>query len=76
MEYFTGDRFSNEFLEKRRIGLQSHLEKLARHPILRDSSVFLEFLKVENLVLGAVVDLLILCCSCRTRLGAAATICN
>lgn len=45
MEYLTGDRFSPEFLEKRRISLQNHLDRLSRHPVLRESKVFLDFLK-------------------------------
>ncbi|CAH1758943.1 13137_t:CDS:10 [Entrophospora sp. SA101] len=39
MEYITGDRFSDEFVEKRRASLQRFLERLARHPNAESLSI-------------------------------------
>ncbi|KAJ1560694.1 intercellular trafficking and secretion [Cladochytrium tenue] len=35
MEYITGDRFSSEFIERRRVSLQSYMDRVARHPSLQ-----------------------------------------
>ncbi|CCO28273.1 Sorting nexin-4 AltName: Full=Autophagy-related protein 24 [Rhizoctonia solani AG-1 IB] len=43
MEYFTGDRFSSEFVEKRRLDLHRFLERLARHPTLQRSTLVRAF---------------------------------
>ncbi|KAJ3205733.1 intercellular trafficking and secretion [Clydaea vesicula] len=51
MEYITGDRFSQEFIEKRRTALQSYLQRLSRHPILQKSEVLKTFL-TEDLTAG------------------------
>ena len=49
VEYITGDRFSIEFLEKRRSSLQLFLDRISRHPILQMTPCFLEFLKTEQM---------------------------
>ncbi|CUA69670.1 Sorting nexin-4 [Rhizoctonia solani] len=43
LEYITGDRFSPEFVEKRRFDLHRFLERLARHPTLQRSKLIREF---------------------------------
>ncbi|KAJ3314112.1 intercellular trafficking and secretion [Blyttiomyces sp. JEL0837] len=50
MEYITGDRFSPEFIEKRRLSLQSYLDRATRHPILQKSSALRKFLDSAELV--------------------------
>ncbi|KAI9300518.1 hypothetical protein BJ944DRAFT_170684 [Cunninghamella echinulata] len=45
LKYIKGDRFDNEFIEKRRLGLQLFLNRIARHPLLQLSQstrIFLE----------------------------------
>ncbi|KAI8870037.1 hypothetical protein GQ42DRAFT_122930 [Ramicandelaber brevisporus] len=45
MEYLTGDRFSPEFIERRRQGLERFIARVVLHPLLRRSKhtvVFLE----------------------------------
>ncbi|KAI8086409.1 Phox homologous domain-containing protein [Halteromyces radiatus] len=45
MKYFKGDRFDKDFIERRRLGLQWFLNRIARHPLLQKSQctrVFLE----------------------------------
>ncbi|KAI8903543.1 hypothetical protein EDD86DRAFT_214672 [Gorgonomyces haynaldii] len=49
MEYFTGDRFSIEFLEKRRQSLQSFLHRIARHPVLQHCDALTQFLQIEQI---------------------------
>ncbi|KAJ3106720.1 intercellular trafficking and secretion [Phlyctochytrium bullatum] len=39
MEYITGDRFSPEFIEKRKASLQAYLDRLTRHPVIPDTVV-------------------------------------
>lgn len=44
-EYIKGDRFSNEFISKRKLSLQWFLDRISKHPILQRSQsarVFLE----------------------------------
>lgn len=43
MEYITGDRFSSEFIERRRQDLHVFLERLARHPTLQRSTLVRAF---------------------------------
>ncbi|EIM19421.1 hypothetical protein WALSEDRAFT_49127 [Wallemia mellicola CBS 633.66] len=43
LEYLTGDRFSNEFIQRRRTDLERFLQRLSRHPILRKSKLLIEF---------------------------------
>lgn len=43
LEYVTGDRFSPEFMERRRLDLQRFLERLSRHPTLQRSSLLRAF---------------------------------
>ncbi|KAI9105258.1 hypothetical protein DFS34DRAFT_655296, partial [Phlyctochytrium arcticum] len=50
MEYLTGDRFSPEFLEKRRISLQTYMDRLSRHPTLQKASLLRQFLEPGDLV--------------------------
>ncbi|KAI7859844.1 hypothetical protein BDC45DRAFT_162866 [Circinella umbellata] len=45
MEYVKGDRFSTDFVERRRISLQRFLQRIARHPILRRAEFFVMFLE-------------------------------
>ncbi|KAJ3059315.1 intercellular trafficking and secretion, partial [Quaeritorhiza haematococci] len=49
MEYITGDRFSTEFIEKRRAALQTYLERFARHPTLRGGEALRRFLESSDL---------------------------
>ncbi|KAJ3556521.1 hypothetical protein NM688_g1986 [Phlebia brevispora] len=43
MEYVTGDRFSPEFMERRRLDLHRFLQRLARHPTLQRSTLLRAF---------------------------------
>ncbi|KAI8140829.1 hypothetical protein BJV82DRAFT_621302 [Fennellomyces sp. T-0311] len=45
MEYVKGDRFGTDFVERRRISLQRFLQRIARHPILRQAEFFVMFLE-------------------------------
>ncbi|KAJ3042923.1 intercellular trafficking and secretion [Rhizophlyctis rosea] len=49
MEYITGDRFSPEFIEKRRLSLQTYLERVARHPTVQRSASLKKFLEPTDL---------------------------
>ncbi|KAJ1991872.1 intercellular trafficking and secretion [Dimargaris cristalligena] len=48
MEYITGDRFSDDFVQKRRSCLERFLTRLARHPLLRTSHYFVVFLEARD----------------------------
>ncbi|CAO3653546.1 unnamed protein product [Cunninghamella echinulata] len=51
LKYIKGDRFDNEFIEKRRLGLQLFLNRIARHPFLQLSQstrIFLESRDFKN----------------------------
>jgi hypothetical protein len=48
--YFVGDRFSASFIQKRLMDLNCYLRKLARHPTLGDSPLFVDFLSLESWV--------------------------
>ncbi|KAJ3415707.1 intercellular trafficking and secretion [Chytridiales sp. JEL 0842] len=50
MEYLTGDRFSPEFIEKRRVSLQMYMDRISRHPILQKSQSLRKFLESNDLV--------------------------
>ncbi|KAI0082098.1 hypothetical protein K474DRAFT_1633989 [Panus rudis PR-1116 ss-1] len=43
LEYVTGDRFSPEFMERRRADLHRFLQRLARHPTLQRSTLLRAF---------------------------------
>lgn len=43
MEYVTGDRFSPEFMERRRLDLHRFLQRLSRHPTLQRSTLLRAF---------------------------------
>ncbi|KAM6498529.1 lipid binding protein [Amanita muscaria] len=43
LEYLTGDRFSPEFMERRRLELHRFLQRLARHPTLQRSTLVRAF---------------------------------
>ncbi|EPT01531.1 hypothetical protein FOMPIDRAFT_1161394 [Fomitopsis schrenkii] len=43
LEYVTGDRFSPEFMERRRSDLHRFLQRLARHPTLQRSTLLRAF---------------------------------
>ncbi|KAM0793645.1 hypothetical protein ACM66B_001076 [Microbotryomycetes sp. NB124-2] len=45
MEYVVGDRFSAEFIERRRADLQRFLERLAKHPKLSRTAAFQNLLE-------------------------------
>lgn len=45
LEYIKGDRFSPEFIERRRLDLQRFGERVACHPILQRSKVVCDFLQ-------------------------------
>ncbi|CAD6912020.1 unnamed protein product [Tilletia controversa] len=45
LDYLTGERFSNEFIEKRREELQTFLERVCRHPTLQRSQLLAAFLE-------------------------------
>ncbi|CAO3651883.1 unnamed protein product [Mucor hiemalis] len=45
LEYVKGDRFSTEFIEKRRISLERFIQRIARHPILGRADFFIMFLE-------------------------------
>ncbi|KAI9004810.1 hypothetical protein CLU79DRAFT_782663 [Phycomyces nitens] len=51
MKYVKGDRFSSEFIERRRLGLQWFMDRIARHPYLQQSQstrLFLESADFKN----------------------------
>ncbi|KAK0529854.1 intercellular trafficking and secretion [Tilletia horrida] len=48
IDYLTGERFSNEFIEKRRDELQTFLERICRHPTLQRSQLLSAFLESEE----------------------------
>jgi sorting nexin-4 len=43
LEYITGDRFSPEFMERRRLDLHRFLQRVARHPTLQRSTLVRAF---------------------------------
>ncbi|CAH7666422.1 hypothetical protein PPACK8108_LOCUS775 [Phakopsora pachyrhizi] len=45
LKYVTGDRFSPEFVERRRAGLQRFLQRLARHPTLSRAKLLKYFVE-------------------------------
>ncbi|KAG2197950.1 hypothetical protein INT47_002977 [Mucor saturninus] len=45
LEYVKGDRFSSDFIEKRRISLERFVQRIARHPILGKADFFIMFLQ-------------------------------
>ncbi|GAA5999865.1 uncharacterized protein JCM10292_003513 [Rhodotorula paludigena] len=45
MEYVIGDRFSADFIERRRQDLERFLQRLARHPKLARTDIFAAFLE-------------------------------
>ncbi|KAK4683671.1 sorting nexin-4, partial [Tremellales sp. Uapishka_1] len=45
LEYIKGDRFSTEFVERRRLDLQRFADRLARHPTLQRSQLVNDFLQ-------------------------------
>ncbi|ORY01630.1 Phox-like protein [Basidiobolus meristosporus CBS 931.73] len=49
MEYFKGDRFGEEFVEKRKDSLERFLQRVARHPTLQKSVCLRNFLTAEKL---------------------------
>ncbi|KAI8611893.1 hypothetical protein BC830DRAFT_1139217 [Chytriomyces sp. MP71] len=50
MEYLTGDRFSPEFLEKRKVSLDNYLKRVARHPLVAKSPILRRFLESNEIV--------------------------
>lgn len=49
MEYIRGDRFSNDFLERRKGSLQRYMDRVSRHPILHKSIHLKQFLEANDL---------------------------
>jgi len=45
LEYIKGDRFSPEFVERRRFDLQKFADRVARHPTLQRSQLVSDFLQ-------------------------------
>ncbi|GLB35916.1 putative lipid binding protein [Lyophyllum shimeji] len=45
LEYITGDRFSPEFMERRRLDLHRFLQRVSRHPTLQRSTLVRAFLE-------------------------------
>ncbi|EIW87047.1 hypothetical protein CONPUDRAFT_116062 [Coniophora puteana RWD-64-598 SS2] len=43
LEYLTGDRFSPEFMERRRLDLHRFLQRISRHPTLQRSTLLRAF---------------------------------
>ncbi|KAG8920999.1 intercellular trafficking and secretion [Tulasnella sp. 419] len=43
LEYVTGDRFSQEFIEKRKLDLQRFLDRLGQHPTLQRAKLLRDF---------------------------------
>ncbi|KAG6914636.1 hypothetical protein DXG01_016197 [Tephrocybe rancida] len=43
LEYITGDRFSPEFMERRRLDLHRYLQRVSRHPTLQRSTLVRAF---------------------------------
>ncbi|KAI8140820.1 hypothetical protein BJV82DRAFT_519426 [Fennellomyces sp. T-0311] len=50
LEYIKGDRFSSEFIERRRISLQWFLNRISRHPELQQSQCTRVFLESADFV--------------------------
>ncbi|WOO83937.1 Sorting nexin-4 [Vanrija pseudolonga] len=48
LEYIKGDRFSSEFVEKRRLDLQRFADRIANHPTLQRSQLVSDFLQSEQ----------------------------
>ncbi|RSH86720.1 intercellular trafficking and secretion [Apiotrichum porosum] len=48
LEYIKGDRFSSEFVEKRRLDLQRFVDRIASHPTLQRSQIVIDFLTTEE----------------------------
>ncbi|CAO3641410.1 unnamed protein product [Cunninghamella blakesleeana] len=51
LEYIKGDRFSSDFIERRRLCLQWFLDRIAKHPVLQQSQctrLFLESTDFKN----------------------------
>ncbi|ORX60664.1 hypothetical protein DM01DRAFT_1300536 [Hesseltinella vesiculosa] len=51
LEYIKGDRFSPEFIERRSLGLQWFLDRIAHHPVLQQTEstrIFLESMDFKN----------------------------
>ncbi|KAJ3390645.1 intercellular trafficking and secretion [Entophlyctis sp. JEL0112] len=49
-EYITGDRFSSEFIEKRRVSLANYMKRLAKHPLISQSQILRRFLESNEIV--------------------------
>ncbi|KAI9597349.1 hypothetical protein BDF19DRAFT_420754 [Syncephalis fuscata] len=49
MGYLTGNRFDDEFIEKRRAGLERFIRRIARHPLLQLNEHVKQFLTTPNL---------------------------
>ncbi|KPV78020.1 uncharacterized protein RHOBADRAFT_65843 [Rhodotorula graminis WP1] len=45
MEYVIGDRFSPDFIERRRVDLERFLQRIGRHPKLSRTSIYQAFLE-------------------------------
>ncbi|KAJ3995537.1 Phox homologous domain-containing protein, partial [Lentinula boryana] len=52
LEYITGDRFSPEFMERRRLDLHRFLQRLARHPTLQRATLVRAFFESSEWVCG------------------------
>jgi sorting nexin-4 len=50
MEYITGDRFSQDFIDRRKHALQSYLDRVSRHFVLQSSPLLHKFLTLQDAV--------------------------
>ncbi|KAI8824755.1 hypothetical protein BJ741DRAFT_632766 [Chytriomyces cf. hyalinus JEL632] len=50
LEYITGDRFSPEFIEKRKVSLDNYLKRVSRHPLIAKSQILRRFLESNEIV--------------------------
>jgi len=48
--FITGDRFSEEFTEKRRNLLEIYMKRIARHPEIQNSDILKNFLENTDMV--------------------------
>jgi sorting nexin-4 len=50
MEYITGDRFAQDFIDRRKQALQSYLDRVSRHFVLQASPLLHKFLTLQDAV--------------------------
>jgi sorting nexin-4 len=50
MEYITGDRFAQDFIDRRIQALQSYLDRVSRHFVLQSAPLLHKFLSLQDAV--------------------------